>query len=91
MHERTATIQNRAGIHCRPSALIIKSVEDYEGDIRVFNERGEADLRSIFGLMALAGMQGETVTIQVTGPDEEETCRKLADLFAFEFDFPPRE
>jgi hypothetical protein len=44
--------------------------------------------------MALISMglrQGQGITIQVEGPDEEKVCRQLTELFETEFDFPPRE
>ena len=34
--------------------------------------------------------QGAEVTIQVTGPDEEQYALKLAELFETHFDFPPQ-
>jgi phosphotransferase system HPr (HPr) family protein len=91
MTETTATIQNRDGIHCRPATLIVKAMLGYEGNILVFNDRGESDLRSILSLMALQLFPGDTLTIQVTGPNEEEQCETVRRLFETHFDFPPQE
>ena len=90
MTELPATVRNEAGIHCRPSSAIVQRARDYEGTIRVRAESGECDLRSVLGLLALALEKGDTVTIQVEGPNEEETCRELVGLFETPFDFPPR-
>ncbi len=43
MIELPATIRNEQGIHCRPSAVIIKAVKNYDGEIRVISEEGECD------------------------------------------------
>ncbi len=91
MVEMTATVQNGQGIHCRPSAVIVKYVADYEGDITVNGEKGETSLRSILELMTLELFPGSQVTIRVDGPNEETFCRDVVALFETHFDFPPRE
>jgi len=90
MVELKATIQNVQGIHCRPSAVIVKYVADYTGDIRVRGEKGETSLRSILELMTLELFPGSELTIQVSGPGEETFCMDLVALFETHFDFPPR-
>ena len=85
-------VKNEAGIHCRPSSLIIQKVLDYpECSFNVERSRGEADLTSILTLISLGIKQGEEVKITVNGPDEEEACSEVAELFAYEFDFPPNK
>ena len=84
-------IRNEAGIHCRPSSLIMQKVLEYpDCSFNVECSKGEADLTSILTLMSLALEQGEEVKVTVNGPDEEEVCRKVSELFAYEFDFPPQ-
>ncbi len=90
MIEVSATVRNAHGIHCRPSAVIIKAVADYAGTIAVVSDRGHADLRSVISLMALALLPGDAVIIRVIGPSEEEVARQLVRLFETHFDFPPR-
>jgi phosphotransferase system HPr (HPr) family protein len=89
MIEKTATIQNAQGIHCRPSAMIVRFAGNYAGVISVRGERGITALRSIMELMALELFPGAMVTIQVSGPDEESVCEDLVSLFETHFDFPP--
>lgn len=91
MVEKKATIQNAQGIHCRPSAMIVRFVENYSGEVLVRAERGETRLRSILELMSLELYPGVEVTIQVDGPDEETFCHDLVALFETHFDFPPAE
>ena len=71
MRERKAVVQNGQGIHCRPSALIVKYAGEYEGNIKVTGERGTTALRSIMELMTLELYPDSEVTIQVEGPDED--------------------
>ena len=90
MVELPAIVCNTAGIHCRPSAVIIKEAMSYPGVIRVSANSRESDLRSVMSLLALGLHQGTPVTVQVTGPDEQTFCQKLVSLFETHFDFPPR-
>ena len=89
MVERRAVILNTQGIHCRPSALIVKYASGYSGSMEVTGERGSSSLRSIMELMTLELYPGAEVLIRVEGPDEDEVCQKLVDLFETHFDFPP--
>jgi phosphocarrier protein HPr len=88
--EMQAKIQNMQGIHCRPSAVIVKYVADYEGDIVVTGIKGATALRSILELMSLELFPGSDISIRVSGPDEEDFCRDLVALFETHFDFPPQ-
>lgn len=90
MVEMQAIVRNSAGIHCRPSACIVKSISSYPGDIRVISPNGECDPRSIIALISLGLQEGTPITIRVEGPDEEEQCRRLVELFETHFDFPER-
>jgi phosphotransferase system HPr (HPr) family protein len=87
---RTAIIKNAHGIHCRPSAAIIKAVQVWpDVDICVTATSGESDLRSIFGLIALGLTPNSKVSIAVSGNEEAEICDELVTLFETHFDFPP--
>lgn len=88
--ELPATIQNSAGIHCRPSACIVKALSGYPGQITVTSPAGECDPRSIMELIGLGLGAGSTILIRVEGPDEEEQCARLVELFETHYDFPHR-
>ena len=88
MFETTATIRNEAGIHCRPSAILIKEGMAYAGKILITAESGTCTLTSALECIMLGLEKGAKVTIQVTGPNEEEFGKKLAELFETHFDFP---
>ena len=91
MTEMTAVVRNVDGIHMRPSQVILDTVADYPGDVRVESAQGQADLHSIMGLLTMALEQGAQVKISVTGPEESDVCRKLVELFETEFDFRHHE
>ncbi len=90
MFEGTAVIKNEAGIHCRPSAILVNEGTAYEGEIFVQAESGSCNLKSALECIMLGLEMGAEVKIQVTGPDEEVFGRKLIELFETHFDFPPQ-
>ncbi len=90
MFEGTAVIKNEAGIHCRPSAILVKEGIAYEGDIFVEAESGSCNLTSALECIMLGLEMGTEVKVQVTGADEDVFGPKLVELFETQFDFPPQ-
>ncbi len=89
MFSASATVRNEYGIHCRPSALIVKECQGYSGIIQVEASDGRvADAKNMLAIIGLGVACGQNVTILVTGPDEERVCRRIVELFRTEFDFP---
>jgi phosphocarrier protein len=85
-----AVIQNEMGIHCRPSAVIVKEMQGYPGTMIVRMDAMEVDCRSIMGLLSLGLGKGVRVHLTVEGPDEVAMCRRLVALFEMRYDFPPK-
>ena len=91
MAELTATINNEQGIHCRPSAVIVKAVQNYAGEIRVHSGSDTCNPKSIMALLSMGLQRGAEVKISVTGVDEDAVCKQVADLFETQFDFPEQK
>ena len=91
MVEMKATIHNAQGIHCRPSGVICKACENYDGEIILVTREAEVQLKSIMDIILLGLFKGDSVVIRVSGKNEIEMCEKLVKLFETNFDFPPRK
>ncbi len=94
MFSRKVTVRNRAGIHVRPSTLILNAVRGYGGKILLKAKGIESELNkpaAALDLLAMGLGCGETAELSVSGPDEENFGKELSDLFEKHFDFPPRE
>lgn len=89
MQTRHAIIANAQGIHCRPSALIVKEFTGYPGKIRISNGSGSCDVSSVMQLLSLEMHQGSKIKIEVDGQNEAATADRLVELFQTHFDFPP--
>jgi len=90
MFTATAIIRNEAGIHCRPSAILVKEGMAYDGEILVAAESGTCTLTSALECIMLGLEKGAEISVQVSGPDEQAFGRKLVKLFETHFDFPPQ-
>ena len=92
MLEKTVTIRNRDGIHCRPSSAILTAVAGFpDCHFEVTCAQGDFPLDSILTLLSLGLQKGDEVTVRVEGGDEATALERIAGLFEFEFDFPPRQ
>lgn len=90
MVSKNVIVENTAGIHCRPSSRIMQKVLEYqECTFFIKSTKGETDLSSILELISLGLEKGDEVIISVDGKDEEKVCYEIAELFSFNFDFPP--
>lgn len=94
MKERVITVRNNAGIHCRPSGVILTAIKNEFPDhhFQLLTADGSVtDVDSILALISLALTKGTSATLQVEGVDEERAVKRIGDLFEYEFDFPPRK
>ena len=93
MIEKKVKIHNKAGIHCRPSSVILTTIKtDYPDTTFTITKDGEpsVELTSILSLISLGLHYGNEAMLTVDGPNEEAACAKIAELFENEFDFPPK-
>jgi len=90
--EKTVTVMNHDGIHCRPSSMILMAAQEYpDCEFMVNTQKGNSDLSSILSLLGMGLDKGDEVTVRAEGPDAGSACERIADLFAYEFDFPKDE
>ena len=81
MIERIVTIKNRAGVHTRPAAMIVKLAAQFKSDIFLIGENSmRINAKSIIGVMTLAAAQGTILTLAISGSDEVDAIEKLSDL-----------
>ena len=85
MPERTVQIVNKAGLHARPAAEIVKVAAKYTSDITVTREELEVNGKSIMGVMMLAAECGATLQLKAEGPDAKEALDALARLIESKF------
>lgn len=67
----TYAITDVAGVHARPAGLLVKEAKKFESKISVAKGARKADLKKLFAVMGLGVKQGEVITVDVEGADEE--------------------
>ena len=74
MIEREVTIKNRAGLHTRPAAALVKTAAKFKADFFIYKEGMEINGKSIIGVMTLAAEQGSKLTLKFDGEDEADAA-----------------
>jgi phosphocarrier protein len=85
MPERKVQIVNKAGLHARPAAEIVKLAAKYNAEITVVRDELEVNGKSIMGVMMLAAECGSTLQLKAEGPDAKEALDALAKLIESKF------
>ena len=80
------TIQNRLGLHARPSAQFVKLCSKFRCEIWVEKDGEQVNGKSIMGLMMLAAGQGSKLRVTCTGHDADKAIEEIEALIAKKFD-----
>ena len=86
MKQETVTIKNRAGIHARPSALIVKTANEFESEVYLELDDMRINAKSIMGIITLGANYKSIIQIIAEGEDEEEAVTAIARLFENRFE-----
>lgn len=84
--EREVLIINRAGIHARPAAKLVRTAGSFSSDIFLESGGERVNGKSIMGIITLGATYQTTVRIIADGDDEEAAVEALEDLFARRFE-----
>jgi phosphocarrier protein len=84
--EKQVEIKNRAGLHTRPAATLVKLASKYKSDFFIFQDEMTINGKSIIGVMTLCAEQGSKLTLQFDGEDEAEAALEVEDYFKRGFD-----
>ncbi len=79
-------VQNRAGIHARPSSLIVQTASKFQSNIMFEKENVTVNAKSIMGVMTMAAGYQTELTVSADGVDEAEAAAALEQLFAAKFE-----
>lgn len=79
------TIENRNGLHARPSALFVKTASRYRAEIWVEKDDERVNGKSIMGLMMLAAGKGSVLRVIAEGEDAENLVTELEALIRTRF------
>ena len=86
MVEKNVVVKNRAGIHARPAASIVKLANKFKADIKIKKENDEINAKSIMGIITLAATFQTELKIIADGEDEAAAVEALYNLFENKFE-----
>jgi phosphocarrier protein len=86
MVERIVTIRNRAGMHARPAALLVKTASSFAAQISIEKDSERVNGKSIMGVITLGATFNTPLKIIAEGPDEAEAVDAIQKLFDNRFE-----
>jgi len=86
MIEKKVKIINKAGLHTRPAATVVKMAAKYKCDFFISRDGMNINGKSIIGVMTLAAEEGSELVLSFNGEDEEAAAKEITDYFERGFD-----
>jgi len=86
MIEKTVKIINKAGLHTRPAATVVKMAAKYKCDFFISRDGMSINGKSIIGVMTLAAEEGAELVLTFNGEDEDKAAYEIVNYFERGFD-----
>lgn len=86
MVAREVEVLNRAGIHARPAALIVKVANQFDSNLYLEKDRMKVNGKSIMGIITLGAGYKSRLKILAEGADEEQAADAIEQLFLNRFE-----
>jgi len=86
MTERKLVITNRAGIHARPAALLVKAAINFKSSLEYVMDGDRINGKSIMGILTMGASYGTELTLVADGEDEAEAVEAISRLFESKFE-----
>ena len=86
MVERIVTIRNRAGMHARPAALLVKTASAFTAQVFIETGSERVNGKSIMGVITLGATYNTQLKLIADGPDEVQALDAIEKLFERRFE-----
>ncbi len=73
----TYTIKDELGIHARPAGMLAKTAKALDSEITITKGEKTVGAAKLMALMGLGVKCGDTITITITGGDEEASEKAM--------------
>lgn len=85
MMEREVIIANRAGVHARPAALLVKAANRFQAEIYLEKDGERVNGKSIMGIIALGATYRSSLRVIAIGADAAGAIDALVRLVESKF------
>ena len=81
MQKFSYVIKDEVGIHARPAGLLVKEAKKYESTIQIVKDSKSAAATKLMAVMGRGVKCGDTVEVEVEGPDEAAAFEGIKAFF----------
>lgn len=74
-------IKDALGIHARPAGQLVKLLKEYASTVTIAKGEKKVEAIRLMSVMGLGVKCGDTITIEVEGPDEKYACEAVETFF----------
>lgn len=85
MPQQDIEVTNKLGLHARASAKLTQLASSFLSEVFISRNGRRVNAKSIMGVMMLAAAKGTSVTLETSGPDEDQALQAISALFADKF------
>jgi len=86
MITKQITVENKLGLHARPSALLVKTATKFRSDFFIEKDGMRVNGKSIMGVMMLAAEMSSQLLLVADGVDETYLLEEISAMFKARFD-----
>ncbi len=80
MKEFSYQITDAQGLHARPAGQLVRTASEYPCNVYISNGKTQRNAKRIFEVMSLGMKQGEIITLQTDGIQEDEAQKRLLEI-----------
>lgn len=81
MTNQKVVVTSASGLHARPAGILVSKAKEFEANVEILKGEKTINAKSIMGILSLGTANGDELTIQADGPDEDAAVSALVQLF----------
>ena len=85
MVTKEITVENKLGLHARAAVKLVNLANRFESSVSIEKDGNIIDGKSVLGTLTLAATKGSSITLRITGKDEEIALESLEALINDKF------
>lgn len=85
MVSQKVVVQNGAGVHLRPAAMLCEEAQKYKAEIRFKSNGKEGNAKSVLSLLGCGVKNGYEIEFFCEGEDEEEALEAIIKMVQDDF------
>lgn len=74
-------VKDPVGLHARPAGMLVNEAKKYKSKITIIKNGKMVDATKLMLLMSMGIRNGEEITVEILGEDEEEASTRMKEFF----------